>query len=90
MMNGKKIAMSVAGILLMAAPMVHADAPAKTDGKVKCAGTNACKGKGSCSGANNACKGQNACKGKGWSETASAKACTDAKGTVVTDAPKGK
>ncbi|HEY0195134.1 MAG TPA: hypothetical protein VGC42_28665 [Kofleriaceae bacterium] len=77
--------MSVAGLLLAAAPLAHADAPAAKDAKVKCAGNNACKGTGACKGASNACKGQNACKGKGWTETASAQACKDAKGTIVTD-----
>jgi hypothetical protein len=50
---------------------------------VKCAGVNECKGHGSCGGADNSCKGQNSCKGKGWTEAASAKACTDKGGTVV-------
>jgi hypothetical protein len=50
---------------------------------VHCAGTNACKGQGSCAGADNSCKAQNECKGKGWTEAESAKACTDAGGTVV-------
>jgi hypothetical protein len=53
------------------------------DQAVQCAGINSCKGKGSCSSADNSCKGQNTCKGKGWTETKSAKACTDKGGTVV-------
>jgi len=85
--NGKTIAMSVAGLLLAVAPMAHADAPAGKDAKVKCSGVNACKGKGGCKSATNACKGQNACKGKGITETTE-KACKDGKGTVVTDDAK--
>lgn len=87
--NGKTIAMSVAGLLLAAAPMAHADAPAAKDAKVKCQGVNSCKGTAACKSATNACKGQNACKGKGWTET-TAQACKDGKGTVVSekDAPK--
>jgi hypothetical protein len=50
---------------------------------VQCAGINSCKGHGSCAGADNACKGQNGCKGKGWTETRSAKECTDKGGSVV-------
>jgi hypothetical protein len=87
--NGKTIAMSVAGLLLAAAPLAHADAPAAKDAKVKCSGINSCKGTGACKGASNACKGQNACKGKGWTETTTA-ACKDGKGTVVTEAPAKK
>ena len=83
--NGKAIAMTVAGLLLAAAPSLHADDKGTKEAKVKCAGVNACKGKGACAGANNSCSGQNACKGKGWTEVASAKECTAKKGTVVTD-----
>lgn len=50
---------------------------------VQCAGINSCKGQGSCAGADNSCKAQNSCKGKGWSETKSAKECTDKGGTVL-------
>jgi hypothetical protein len=83
--NGKAIAMTVVGLLLAAAPRVgHADDKTK-DSKVRCSGINACKGQGACSGASNGCAGQNSCKGKGWVEAASAKACTDKKGTVVAD-----
>ncbi len=84
MTNGKAIAMTVAGLLLAAAPSVgHTDDGTKA-AKVKCAGINACKGKGACSGASNSCSGQNSCKGKGWVE-ATAKECKDQKGTVVAD-----
>jgi hypothetical protein len=87
-MNGKAIAMTVAGLLLAAAPTLHADDKATKDSKVKCAGVNACKGKGACSGASNSCSGQNSCKGKGWVE-ATAKECKDQKGTVVADKKDG-
>jgi hypothetical protein len=87
--NGKTIAMTVAGLLLAAAPhLSHADDKAMgKDAKVKCAGINACKGKGGCASASNGCAGQNGCKGKGWVE-ASAKECKDKKGTVVADKDK--
>ena len=85
-MNGKAIAMTVAGLLLAVAPMAHADDKAK-EAKVKCSGINSCKGKGSCAGASNGCAGKNGCKGKGWVE-ASEKECKDKKGTVVTEKDK--
>jgi hypothetical protein len=82
--NGKAIAMTVAGLLLAAAPTLgHADDKVK-DAKIKCSGINSCKGKGACAGASNSCSGQNGCKGKGWVET-SAKECKDKKGSVVAD-----
>jgi hypothetical protein len=86
-MNGKAIAMSVAGLLLAAAPhLSHADDKAAgKDAKVKCVGVNSCKGKGACASAANGCSGQNGCKGKGWVEVASEKACKDQKGTVLAD-----
>ena len=89
-MNGKAIAMTVAGLLLAVGPRV-ANADDKTkEAKVKCGGINSCKGKGACAGASNSCSGQNGCKGKGWVET-SAKECKDKKGTVVADKDaKGK
>ena len=87
-MNGKAIAMTVAGLLLAAAPRVgHADDKTK-EAKVKCSGINSCKGKGACSGASNGCEGKNGCKGKGWVE-ASEKECKDKKGSVVADKDKG-
>jgi hypothetical protein len=83
-MNGKAIAMTVAGLLLAAAPQLgHADDKTK-EAKVKCSGVNSCKGKGSCHSAANGCAGKNGCKGKGWVE-ATAKECKDQKGTVVAD-----
>jgi hypothetical protein len=86
-MNGKAIAMTVAGLILAVAPRVGiADDKAK-EAKVKCAGINSCKGKGACSSASNGCSGQNSCKGKGWVE-ATAKECKDGKGKVVEDKPK--
>jgi uncharacterized membrane protein len=86
-MNGKAIAMTVAGLILAVAPRVGvADDKAK-EAKVKCAGINACKGKAACASATNGCSGQNACKGKGWVE-ATEKECKAAKGTVVADKPK--
>ena len=54
--------------------------------EVLCDGINSCKGKSACKGADNDCKGKNACKGKGWTMAKSEKACTDKKGTVVTEA----
>jgi hypothetical protein len=82
--NGKAIAMTVAGLLLAAAPSLSlADDKAK-EAKVKCAGINGCKGKGGCKSASNECAGKNGCKGKGWMETTT-KDCTDKKGTVVAD-----
>jgi hypothetical protein len=91
-MNGKAIAMTVAGLILAVAPRVGiADDKAK-EAKVKCAGINSCKGKGACSSASNGCSGQNSCKGKGWVE-ATAKECKDGKGKVVADKeekPKAK
>jgi hypothetical protein len=87
--NGKAIAMTVAGLLLAVAPSVgHADNKTK-EAKVKCAGINSCQGKGACSGASNGCAGKNGCKGKGWVE-ASEKECKDKKGTVVADTPAAK
>jgi hypothetical protein len=87
MTTGKAIAMTVAGLLLAAAPGVgHADDKTK-EAKVKCSGINSCKGKGSCSGASNSCSGQNGCKGKGWTEVTS-KECKDKKGTVVVEKAK--
>ena len=83
-MNGKAIAMTVAGLLLAVAPRVgHTDDKTK-EAKVKCGGINACKGKGACAGASNGCAVKSGCKGKGWVE-ASAKECKDKKGTVVAD-----
>ena len=83
--NGKAIAMTVAGLLLAAAPTLsHAGDDKTKEAKVKCAGVNECKGKAACAGGGNSCAGQNACKGKGWVETTE-KECTDKKGTVVAD-----
>src|SRR5215475_7584569 len=88
-MNGKAIAMTVAGLLLAVGPRV-ANAEDKTkEAKVKCSGINSCKGKGACAGASNSCSGKNACKGKGWTEV-SAKECKDKKGTVVEDKKDAK
>jgi hypothetical protein len=87
MSNGKAIAMTVAGLLLAAAPTIGHTEDKTKEAKVKCQGVNECKGKASCAGAGNSCAGQNSCKGKGWVET-SAKECKDKNGTVVAD--KGK
>ena len=57
-------------------------AKAEMKGSVHCAGINSCKGTSACKSASNACKGQNSCKGMGWLPKDSAKACTDAGGTV--------
>ena len=56
---------------------------AADDMSVHCAGVNSCKGTSDCKTAKNECKGQNGCKGQGWNSKASAKACTDAGGTVA-------
>jgi hypothetical protein len=84
-MNAKNaaIASAVASMFLTGAAMAKGKANKKTAEVVKCAGINECKGHGSCSGADNACKSQNECKGKGWTETASAKACEDKGGKVL-------
>ena len=89
MTNGKTIAMTVAGLLLAAAPhLSHADDKAAgKDAKVKCAGINGCTGKAAGASASNACAGKNGCKGKGWVE-ATAQECKDKKGTVVADKDK--
>jgi hypothetical protein len=85
MTNGKAIAMTVAGLLLAAAPIIsHAEGDKTKEAKVKCAGVNECKGKAACAGGGNSCAGQNSCKGKGWVETTE-KECKDKKGTVVAD-----
>ncbi|HET6411581.1 MAG TPA: hypothetical protein VFG53_05945 [Anaeromyxobacter sp.] len=83
MMKGAALAAAV--FSMFAASSVQADdkmEKSKT-GAVQCAGINSCKGQGSCAGADNSCKGQNSCKGKGWTQTQSAKDCTDKGGTVV-------
>jgi len=86
-MNGKAIAMAVAGLLLAVAPRVgHADDKTK-EAKIKCNGINSCKGKAACAGAANGCAGKNGCKGKGWVE-ATEKECKDKGGTVVADKDK--
>ncbi|MEO7107847.1 MAG: hypothetical protein ABIZ09_15840 [Rhodoferax sp.] len=56
---------------------------AADDMSVHCAGINSCKGTSDCKTAKNECKGMNSCKGQGWNSKASAKACTDAGGTVA-------
>jgi hypothetical protein len=85
MKTGTLVASAVASLFL--AGVAHADkAAAKGASKsasVHCTGINACKGQGSCAGASNACKSQNSCKGQGWTDAASAKACTDKGGKVV-------
>lgn len=91
MKNWKSAMMASAVAAMFAAQAVYAAgtdaAPAKAAAKgVKCAGINSCKGKSACKGADNDCKGKNACKGKGWTMAKSEKACTDKKGTVVSEA----
>ena len=86
-MNGKTIAMTVAGLLLAVAPRVGQADDKTKEAKVHCGGINSCKGKGACAGASNGCSGKNACKGKGWTE-ATAKECKDKKGTVMADKDK--
>ncbi len=79
---------AVAGGVMLTATAFGADKKAKKG--VKCAGTNECKGHGECGApdGSHACKGKNECKGKGWVTTSSAKACKDAKGTVVKEKAK--
>jgi hypothetical protein len=79
--NGQLVAAAVAGFMMMAAPALAADAPAK-ETKVKCEGINSCKGKGECKATNSDCKGKNTCKGKGMVEVTE-KECKEKKGTVV-------
>ncbi len=86
-MNVKNAAIASAVASMFLAAGAYAQGKAKqeksTSSTVKCAGINACKGQGSCAGADNSCKSHNDCKGHGWTETDSAKACTDKGGTVV-------
>jgi hypothetical protein len=77
------IASAVASMFLSGAAMAKGKGQKKTASVTKCAGINECKGQGACSGADNSCKSQNDCKGKGWSETKTAKACTDKGGKVL-------
>jgi hypothetical protein len=85
--NGTAIAMTVAGLLVAAAPQVgHAGDKSASDAKVRCGGVNDCKGQSACSTDSNACSGQNSCRGKGWI-VASAKECKDKKGTNLDEAP---
>jgi len=83
----KGAALAAAVCSMFAAGAVRAEdkmeKPKMGEKVVQCSGINACKGKGSCAGADNSCKGQNGCKGQGWTETKSAKECTDKGGTVV-------
>jgi len=84
-MKGAAVAAAVCSLFAASAARAgeKADTSKKGEMAVQCAGINACKGHGSCAGADNACKGQNSCKGKGWTETKSAKECTDKGGSVV-------
>jgi hypothetical protein len=88
MTNGRAIAMTVAGLLLAAAPTLSLAEDKAKEAKVKCQGINECKGKGGCASATNDCAGKNGCKGKGVVE-ATAKECKDKKGTVVAEKDKG-
>lgn len=83
-MNGKAIAMTVAGLLMAVGPHVASADDKGKEAKVHCGGINSCKGKGACAGASNGCSGKNGCKGKGWVE-ATTKECKDKKGTVMAD-----
>ena len=79
--SGLAIATAAAALFsagLLATPMAQA-----ADGTVKCAGANSCKGTSECKTAKNECKGMNGCKGQGWMSAKTAKACTDAGGTVA-------
>jgi len=83
MMNGKTIAMTVAGLLLAVAPRTGLADDKTKEAKVKCAGINSCKGQGGCAGAKNSCSGENGCKGQGLTDTATAEDCTGKGGTVA-------
>ncbi len=79
--SGVAIATAAAALFsagLMLSPTVQA-----ADGGVKCVGANSCKGTSECKTAKNECKGMNGCKGQGWMSAKTAKACTDAGGTVA-------
>jgi len=87
-MNGKAIAMAVAGLLLAVAPRVGQADDKTKEAKVKCGGINSCKGKGSCHGAGNSCAGKNGCKGQGITRTT--KEDCQAKGGKILGAEKKK
>jgi uncharacterized membrane protein len=87
-MKNALIASAVASLFMSGAAVAKAKTSKKAAGVVKCAGINECKGQGACSGADNSCKSKNDCKGKGWTETASAKACEAKGGKVLADAKK--
>ena len=76
------IAIATAAAALFSTGLLISPTVQAADGAVKCAGINSCKGTSECKTAKNECKGQNGCKGLGWSHSKSAKACTDAGGTV--------
>lgn len=84
-MNNLKsgLAIATAAAALMSAGLLASPTVMAADGGVKCVGINSCKGHGECKTAKNECKGLNSCKGQGWSMAKSAKACTDAGGTVA-------
>ncbi len=77
------IALATTAAALFAMGGAVSTVQAADDMSVHCAGVNSCKGTSDCKTAKNECKGQNSCKGQGWNSKASAKACTDAGGTVV-------
>ena len=77
------IALASTAAALFAMGGVVTTVHAADDMSVKCAGVNSCKGTSDCKTAKNECKGMNGCKGQGWNSKASAKACTDAGGSVV-------
>jgi hypothetical protein len=86
--NGRTIALSVAGLLVAAASVANAGDKKPADdkskeAKVMCEGINSCKGTGSCGSAKgNQCAGTNECKGKGWLSV-TAKECKDKNGKVL-------
>ena len=77
------IAIATAAAALFSAGLLLSPTVQAADGGVKCVGTNSCKGTSECKTAKNECKGMNGCKGQGWVGAKSAKACTDAGGTVA-------
>ena len=83
MMKGAVIAAALGSLLASGTAQAKDKEKKASTSAVKCAGINECKGHGACSGADNSCKSKNECKGKGWSETASSKACEDKGGKVL-------
>ena len=78
------LASAVAGLLVVGALGVTAQAAEEKGEKVKCYGANKCKGQGGCAGQGHACAGKNACKGQGFVEVGSKDACLKMEGGRLT------